>query len=102
MQDSPAFSPPISAAPEIDYESVGRVFESPRARHSAAVRGTVLAPWLPATSAGLRRASISICLNIGEGAGESLMRYRKTGEGVEEEALLPVRFVPLLEGVARD
>jgi protein-L-isoaspartate(D-aspartate) O-methyltransferase len=31
-----------------------------------------------------------------------LMRVRRTGEGVREEELLPVRFVPLVEGMARE
>lgn len=36
----------------------------------------------------------------GEGL-QALMRYERTHEGIEEEALFDVRFVPLIKGVAR-
>jgi len=40
---------------------------------------------------------------VGEaGLDQSLIRLRKTPQGLEEEDLLKVRFVPLLEGVAKE
>ncbi|GBF58637.1 protein-L-isoaspartate O-methyltransferase [Candidatus Phycosocius bacilliformis] len=40
---------------------------------------------------------------VGAGAVQELLRYRLRDDGVfEEEALMDVRFVPLLPGVARD
>jgi protein-L-isoaspartate(D-aspartate) O-methyltransferase len=40
---------------------------------------------------------------VGAGAVQELLRYRLRADGIfEEEALMDVRFVPLLPGVARD
>lgn len=62
---------------------------------------TAAAPARPdALLAQLREGGIMIAPVATPGGGETLMRYTKTAEGVEEEALLPVRFVPLREGVA--
>jgi protein-L-isoaspartate(D-aspartate) O-methyltransferase len=33
---------------------------------------------------------------------QQILRVTRTGEGFEEEALLPVRFVPLVDGIERD
>lgn len=38
---------------------------------------------------------------VQNGPVQTLYRYRKTPDGISEEALLDVRFVPLVEGVAR-
>jgi protein-L-isoaspartate(D-aspartate) O-methyltransferase len=37
-----------------------------------------------------------------EGWGQDVLRIRRTPEGFESEALLPVRFVPLVSGLARN
>jgi protein-L-isoaspartate(D-aspartate) O-methyltransferase len=34
--------------------------------------------------------------------GQTLLRLKRTEEGVERQSLLPVRFVPLVEGLARE
>jgi len=34
--------------------------------------------------------------------GQELLRITRTAQGLETEKLLDVRFVPLVEGVARD
>lgn len=39
---------------------------------------------------------------VGQSGAEMLMRYRRTADGVAEESLIPVRFVPLIEGPAVD
>ncbi len=41
-------------------------------------------------------------LPLGGPQEQSLMRFRLTAEGIREEQLLPVRFVPLIEGTARE
>ena len=41
-------------------------------------------------------------LPLGGPQEQSLMRVRLTAEGIREEQLLPVRFVPLIEGTARE
>jgi protein-L-isoaspartate(D-aspartate) O-methyltransferase len=33
---------------------------------------------------------------------QKLVRIERTGDGVKREELLPVRFVPLVEGVAKE
>ena len=37
-----------------------------------------------------------------DGRGQSLVRIVRTEDGFEQEDLLPVRFVPLVEGIARE
>ena len=39
---------------------------------------------------------------IGGAGGQSVLRITKTAAGLEEEELLPVRFVPMLPGTEKD
>ena len=36
------------------------------------------------------------------GGAQELVKLTKTGQGIERESLIPVRFVPLLPGQARE
>lgn len=63
---------------------------------------TAAAPQVPpALLAQLAPGGILIAPVGPEGGVQELIRYQRTGQGIEEKVLLPVRFVPLLPGVAK-
>ncbi len=39
---------------------------------------------------------------VGDQDGQDILRVEKTVEGVDVRMLLPVRFVPMVEGVVKD
>lgn len=47
-------------------------------------------------------AIVPIDVPVSKGGGQELVKFTKTEDGFERENLLPVRFVPLVEGVARE
>ncbi|MGD1933686.1 MAG: protein-L-isoaspartate O-methyltransferase, partial [Candidatus Phaeomarinobacter sp.] len=47
-------------------------------------------------------AIIPIDVAAADGGGQLLVKVTKTEDGFEREDLLPVRFVPMVEGVARE
>jgi len=47
-------------------------------------------------------AIVPIDVPPAEGGGQVLAKFTRTDDGFEREDLLPVRFVPLVEGVARE
>ena len=63
---------------------------------------TAAAPARPAALLDQLKEGGVLIAPVGEGGAETLIRYEKAAEGVREERLLPVRFVPLREGVAEE
>ena len=47
-------------------------------------------------------AIVPIDVPVAKGGGQELVKFTKTEDGFEREDLIPVRFVPLVEGVARE
>ena len=47
-------------------------------------------------------AIIPIDIPVADGGGQLLVKITKTDDGYDREDLLPVRFVPMVEGVARE
>lgn len=47
-------------------------------------------------------AIVPIDIPASRGGGQELVKFTKTDDGFEREDLLPVRFVPLVEGIARE
>jgi protein-L-isoaspartate(D-aspartate) O-methyltransferase len=47
-------------------------------------------------------AIVPIDIPVSRGGGQELVKFTKTDDGFEREDLLPVRFVPLVEGIARE
>jgi protein-L-isoaspartate(D-aspartate) O-methyltransferase len=43
-----------------------------------------------------------LVMPVGTPEEQAIVRVRKTADGIKTETLLPVKFVPLLEGVAKD
>ncbi len=39
---------------------------------------------------------------VGDQGGQEILRVEKTEEGIDVRSLLPVRFVPMVEGIAKD
>ncbi len=44
----------------------------------------------------------TMVIPLGSGYGQEVVRIRRTEQGCEREELLPVRFVPLVAGIARE
>lgn len=63
---------------------------------------TAAAPKVPQTLIDQLKEGGVLVMPVGSEESQSLIRLRKTAEGAQEEQLLPVRFVPLLEGMAKD
>lgn len=67
---------------------------------------TAAAPSMPETIiAQLKTGGIAIIpidVPAADGGGQLLVKITKTDDGYEREDLLPVRFVPMVEGVARE
>jgi len=67
---------------------------------------TAAAPSMPDTIiAQLKTGGIAIIpidVPAADGGGQLLVKITKTDDGYEREDLLPVRFVPMVEGVARE
>jgi protein-L-isoaspartate(D-aspartate) O-methyltransferase len=47
-------------------------------------------------------AVVPIDVPVADGGGQLLVKLTKTEDGYEREDLIPVRFVPLVDGVARE
>jgi len=67
---------------------------------------TAAAPDIPLTLVNQLKvggiAIVPIDVPVGEGSGQILTKLTKTDAGYTREDLLPVRFVPLVEGAARE
>jgi protein-L-isoaspartate(D-aspartate) O-methyltransferase len=63
---------------------------------------TAAAPKVPETLLAQLKPGGILVMPVGDETGQTLRRVRMTDEGPREERLLPVRFVPLLEGVAKE
>jgi len=64
---------------------------------------TAAAPRLPETLLGQLAVGGIMVVPVGERpTNQDIVRVRRTDEGIEESAILPVRFVPMVEGVVRD
>lgn len=55
-----------------------------------------------ALKAQLREEGGILVIPVGSGESQEIIRVRRDGEDFSEERLLPVRFVPLVEGVAEE
>jgi protein-L-isoaspartate(D-aspartate) O-methyltransferase len=63
---------------------------------------TAAAPTVPEILINQLKEGGVLVMPVGSEESQTLIRLRKTADGVKEEQLLPVRFVPLLDGMAKD
>ena len=66
---------------------------------------TAAAPSVPQTLVDQLKEGGLMIVPVGTSGGRGeqvLVRIERTAEGVKREELLPVRFVPLVEGVAKE
>ena len=66
---------------------------------------TAAAPSVPQTLVDQLKEGGLMIVPVGASGGrgeQKLVRIERTAEGVKREELLPVRFVPLVEGVAKE
>ena len=63
---------------------------------------TAAAPKVPDTLLAQLKTGGILVMPVGDDEGQALRRVLMTEEGPKEERLLPVRFVPLMDGVAKE